>query len=222
MASALTAIRDAGIMVKISIAKALQRCSETFEKNSAPRGAHLRNIWPTKHDATLRLWRYFKPARFVELLASGRIHFASARQFTDRFEGAVAVLAPDLPIDQRYQELSHEDRAFEELRRLTMISCWHIEREESAAMWNQYADDGKGIALSTTFGRLRRSCRPYFAPNALLPEDTWCGRVRYVNLLEQRLHPTDRERFFYKHHVFASEKEFRLVISLAMATGSRS
>ncbi|GFE91055.1 hypothetical protein GCM10011488_60090 [Steroidobacter agaridevorans] len=48
------------------------------------------------------LWRYFKPERFAALMQTGCPHFASARQFNDRFEGAVAVLPPGFPVDPRY------------------------------------------------------------------------------------------------------------------------
>lgn len=44
-----------------------------------------------KIDMDESLWRYFKVNRFLELLNSNKIYFASARQFEDPFEGAVAV-----------------------------------------------------------------------------------------------------------------------------------
>ena len=70
-------------------------------------------------DWTERLWRYFKTERFVSLMDTGSLYFASARQFEDRFEGAVAVLPPGLPLDPRYSKPNFSERAFEELRRLT-------------------------------------------------------------------------------------------------------
>jgi len=84
------------------------------------------------------LWRYFRAERFVGALQSRALRFPSARQFEDPFEGAVAVLPHDWPIDPRYGELDHGDQAFEELRRLTKISCWHRADYESDAMWKLY------------------------------------------------------------------------------------
>src|SRR5436190_18307007 len=109
-------------------------------------GTPLRPMWPKGEKGSVMIWRYFKPSRFTDFLNTGKIYFASAREFTDKFEGATAVLAPDLPEDPRYKGLSQIDSAFEELRRLTKISCWHIEKDESAAMWQLYADAGKGVA----------------------------------------------------------------------------
>jgi len=40
------------------------------------------------------LWRYFRTERFLELLQSSQLYFASAREFDDPFEGVVAVLPP--------------------------------------------------------------------------------------------------------------------------------
>ena len=91
-----------------------------------------------------------------------------------------------------------------------------MEDDESAAMWHLYAEEGKGLAISTTVGRLLGTCRPFFAERAKKPEDLWYGRVRYVDLLTQKLKAGMMERFFFKHHVFGSEKEFRLAITLAM------
>jgi hypothetical protein len=177
----------------------------------------MQNIWARDIDPELPIWRYFRPHRFVEILNTSQLYFAAAKQFSDPFEGAVAVLPPDFPIDPRYPELSSMDRAFGELRRLTKISCWHVKSSECAAMWHQYGDQGKGVALRTTVGKLVKACRPFFCPNARRPEDTWYGLVSYVDLLSVRLRPRDTERFFYKHSVFESEQEFRLVISLASA-----
>ena len=81
------------------------------------------------------MWRYFQPERFLAALRSRTLYFASARQFEDPFEGAVAVLAHETPIDPRYSQLEGFDRAFEELRRLTKISSWHRADYESDAMW---------------------------------------------------------------------------------------
>ncbi|MCA9233705.1 MAG: hypothetical protein KDA57_23915, partial [Planctomycetales bacterium] len=86
----------------------------------------MRIIGNQELDVNEPLWRYFRTERFLELLESNHLYFASARQFEDQdpFEGAVAVLPPGFPVDPRYTELEHGERAFEELRRLTKVSCW--------------------------------------------------------------------------------------------------
>ena len=72
-----------------------------------------------------QLWRYFKIDRFVELIGTGRLYFSSAQEFEDRFEGAVKVMPAGIPVDPTYTEMESGESAFEQLRRLTKVSCWH-------------------------------------------------------------------------------------------------
>ena len=175
------------------------------------------NVWDNDDSLTTSLWRYFKVHRFKEFLNTSQLYFSSAREFEDRFEGAVAVLPPDFSPDPRYSELEHLDRAFEQLRRLSKISCWHIEEYESAIMWQTYANSGKGIAIKTNLGKILDSVVPYYAERGKLPETIYYGKVEYKNLLEERLSPNTQEQLFYKDRMFSSEKEYRFMISLRIA-----
>ena len=163
------------------------------------------------------LWRYLRAQRFIESLQSRTLYFPSARQFEDPFEGAVAVLPHDWPFDQRYPELDHTDKAFEELRRLTKISCWHCANYESDAMWRLYAASRKGVAVRTTVARLKAALQPFrLAPDHGEEAPVW-GKVRYRDLHAERLRVGMVDRFFIKHRAFESEQEFRVVISVRMA-----
>ncbi|WP_220375747.1 DUF2971 domain-containing protein [Paraperlucidibaca baekdonensis] len=163
------------------------------------------------------LWRYFKTERFLELLQSSHLYFASARQFADPFEGAVAVLPAGFPIDPRYAEIVHDERAFEELRRLTKVSCWHRANYESDAMWQLYAGEWKGVAIRTTPSRISAAAKPFRLKPEYGHEELWAGNVNYVDLLKERLRINMLERFWYKHMAFSWENEFRLAISARMA-----
>lgn len=163
------------------------------------------------------LWRYFKTERFLELLQSNCLYFASARQFEDPFEGAVAVLAPGFPSDSRDALPDRHEQAFEELRRLTKVSCWHRATYESDAMWQLYAESGKGVAILTTVERIRAAAKPYRLNPEYGHEDLWAGNVNYVDLLKERLHISMMDRFWYKHMAFSWEREFRLAVSVRMA-----
>jgi hypothetical protein len=76
-------------------------------------GTPLRQVSPKAENGSAMLWRYFKPSRFTEFLSTGKIYFASAREFADKFEGATAVLPPDLPVDPRYKGLAPADKVRE-------------------------------------------------------------------------------------------------------------
>jgi hypothetical protein len=177
----------------------------------------LRIIGNQELDMNEPLWRYFKTERFLELLQSSHLYFASARQFADPFEGAVAILPAGFPIDPRYAEIEHDERAFEQLRRLTKVSCWHRANYESDAMWQLYAGERKGVAIRTTPSRISAAAKPFRLKPEYGHEELWAGNVNYVDLLKERLRINMLERFWYKHMAFSWENEFRLAISARMA-----
>ncbi|NJD27654.1 MAG: DUF2971 domain-containing protein [Chloroflexi bacterium] len=178
----------------------------------------MRSVWTNDEVAPDQpLWRYLRAQRFIESVQSRTLHFPSARQFEDPFEGAVAVLPYDWPRDPRYEELGDVDKAFEQLRRLTKISCWHCADYESDAMWKLYAGTRKGVAIRTTAARLQAALRPFRLAADYGEEQPIWGRVRYFDLHAERLRAGMEERFFIKHRAFEWEQEFRVVISVRMA-----
>ncbi len=177
----------------------------------------MRIIGNQEIDTSEPLWRYFKTERFLELLESSQLYFAAARQFEDPFEGAVAVLPPGFPVDPRYAGIESHERAFEELRRLTKVSCWHRASYESDAMWQLYAGSRKGVAVRTNADRIRSAAKPFRLNPESGHEDLWAGNVNYVDLLKERLRVGMMDRFWYKHMAFSWEREFRLAVSVRMA-----
>lgn len=164
------------------------------------------------------LWKYFRFERFLSILAESRLYFASANQFTDPFEGAVAVQLHALPPDPRYAEMESAENAFFQLKRLTKISCWHRAAYESDAMWKLYAGKHKGIAICTTPDRIRAAFKPFRLKPKYGVEDLWGGPVQYVDLTKVRMGGVAMlDRFFFKHRAFEWEREYRLAISLRMA-----
>jgi hypothetical protein len=163
------------------------------------------------------LWRYFKVDRFITTTERGSLYFAAARQFEDKFEGAVAVIPPEDKTDPRYAEPDSIDSAFEQLKRLTKISCWHRASYESDAMWKLYAGMHKGVAICTTPERLRDAAAPFRLKPEYSAEELNAGNVQYVDLLKERMNIGMLERFFYKHMAFSWEREFRMAISVRMA-----
>lgn len=164
------------------------------------------------------LWKYFRFDRFLSTLTESRLYFASANQFIDPFEGAVAVQLNVPPPDPRYAEMESVERAFFRLKRLTKISCWHRAAYESDAMWKLYAGEHKGIAICTTPDRIRAAFKPFRLKSEYGVEDLWGGPVQYVDLTKVRMRGVAMlDRFFFKHRAFEWEQEYRLAISVRMA-----
>jgi len=181
-------------------------------------GRGVRAIGDGNIDWSETLWKYFRIDRFISILKSRTLYFASANQFVDVFEGAVAVQVDDGPVDPRYAEMESTEKAFFELKRLTKISCWHRAAYESDAMWKLYAGEHKGIAIVTTPERMRSAFKPFRLKAEYGAEELWAGPVEYVDLAKIRMRDTGMlDRFFYKHRAFEWEREFRLAISLRTA-----
>src|SRR5258705_8659124 len=140
----------------------------------------MREIWKDGIDWTEQLWRYFKVSRFVWTLENAKLYFAASSQFTDRFEGAAAVLAPDFPVDPRYAEREEMDAIQHRFRRLYKIHCWHRADYESNAMWHLYAEQSKGLAICSTAERMRNAIKPFRLQPTFGTEDLWAGPVKYV------------------------------------------
>src|SRR5665213_2073634 len=81
-------------------------------------------------------------------------------------------------------------------------------------MWRLYAGQRKGVAIRTTVDRLGAALTPFRLAPHYGEEMPFWGNVRYVDLLQERLHANMAARFFYKHRAFAWEREFRVAISL--------
>lgn len=177
----------------------------------------MRIIGDQSIDMAEPLWRYFKTERFLEFLQSSRLYFAAVRQFEDPFEGAVAVLPSGFPVDPRYADLEWHERAFEKLRRLMKVNCWHRAAYESDAMWQLYAGSRKGVAICTNAERIRAAAKPFRLKPEYGHEDLWAGNVKYIDLLKERLRVSMMDRFWCKHMAFSWEREFRLAVSVRMA-----
>ncbi len=180
----------------------------------------MHNVWREENtNITASIWKYFKLDRLINSLSSRQIYFPAASQFEDPFEGATMVMKKNImDIDERL----HEDdlganNAFRELCRLTKINCWHISEYESYLMWAYYAQNCKGVAIKTTIERLLNSLYAFRLQENYEDENIYWGNVKYIDLHQKRLRVNALERFFYKHRVFESENEFRLIISLRLA-----
>jgi hypothetical protein len=134
------------------------------------------------------IWRYMTIDRFRQLL-DGSLYFASANQFDDKFEGAIT----DAEVARRsYRHsssgtesntdlewyLASVSSAFEELRRLTKISCWHAREHENIAMWERYLPSQEaGVAIRSSVGRLKRSLREFRLAPQYGEEKIYIGQI---------------------------------------------
>ena len=165
-----------------------------------------------------RLWRYMDFAKFMAILDSQTLHFASADKLGDPFEGAVPgrnldrtrVVYPNLPpaLWQQANEHAAKERLESKAeRRYYCVSCWHESEHESDAMWKLYSTQGFGVAIQTTFGNLCASM------DAHDRDVIFVGRVNYIDYATTFMNEGNGfSPFLHKRIAFAHEREVRAVI----------
>ena len=90
-------------------------------------------------------------------------------------------------------------------RRFTCINCWHMNENESAAMWKLYCQTNEAVAIQSTFSRLIKSLEKS-------PEEVYIGMVKYTDYDTAAIPVgNDFYRFLYKRHSFNHEREIRAI-----------
>lgn len=163
------------------------------------------------------LWRYLDIAKFLHLLDSSSLFFTRLTSFSDPFEGHITKgtlndlmnIPKSFPEEERqYREKAIRQNVefFIKNRSLLCASCWHENETESAAMWNQYAGTGQGLAIRTTFARFKKA----FTPTNV---EVSAGMIQYVDYNIHNLDPTNIFNFgILKRQSFAHERELRALI----------
>jgi len=101
------------------------------------------------------------------------------------------------------------DSAFEQMASLPkrivdsyLISCWHMNEHESAALWKVYASANEAVCIQSTYRRLR----------LCLPQCVMIGEVSYIDYETQGFSSANLFNFLmHKRASFAHERELRAV-----------
>lgn len=169
-------------------------------------------------DETKKVWRYMDFTKLVSMLELRTLYFARADKLGDSFEGSyprINILARQqvpvaLPPEHRdkYPEivafLSEENRQWP--TRIA-INCWHLNDHESAAMWKLYLKSNEGIAIQSTYQKLR-DC---FANEQ---DPIFLGKVNYIDYDTEWIKGEANllSPFVHKRMSFKHEDEVRAVI----------
>lgn len=169
-----------------------------------------------------KLWRYMDFAKLVSLLSNQSLYLCKPDEFRDVFEGRLFGLEKVKGILEsqvitigegesigisydEYAKVKNDSSNF--ARENTFINCWHLNEEQSAAMWDLYVKNGEGIAVQTTFGRIKQSLD-------VCGKDIYIGKVEYIDHKNGENHNGDYiYPFFTKRLSFKHEEEVRLVYS---------
>lgn len=176
-------------------------------------------IWFTKPQKTNRkIWRYMDFEKFMSFIETQSLHFTSLNEMAtkfDKYEGHYPY--PQVPMKDTSGVMRYLPKEafgnFDITKSGGCVNCWHLNEDESYAMWKTYSNLGKGIAIQSTIENLWDSfnkCR----------YDIYIGEVEYVDFDElsrtkeewQRFHP--KHLYLYKRRCFKFENELRAVVEL--------
>ena len=160
-----------------------------------------------------KIWRYLDFAKFVSLLDRQALFFCRADKLSDPFEGSFSKANLELRpesyerMPKPAQEMMDKrcDPSLKEMKNVTCINCWHINEYESAAMWKLYLKSKEGIAVQSTWKRLRESFNER--------DEIYIGKVKYTDYRDEVVreeHPIFP--FFHKRKSFEYERELRAAI----------
>lgn len=151
------------------------------------------------------VWRYTTLAKFAWTLSHGALYLCRGDLLGDRFEGSVPRRHHQHMVDAiaalglMDPDLRRRRLAF---LRTSHVNCWR-HGEESEAMWRLYCGSGEGVAMVTTYAKLRDS----ISDPATRP-----GVVRYLNYGSELLPDTNwLQPIMHKRRAFAYEQEVRIV-----------
>ncbi|EDX54316.1 conserved hypothetical protein (plasmid) [Bacillus cereus W] len=176
-----------------------------------------------------KLWRYMDFTKLVSLLSTQSIYLCRSDEFKDVFEGVlfgygvenaredIKKMYSGLGFNERYIHSKLEDaeklvdlakNLAKNNRKNVFVNCWHLNEYESAAMWDLYLKSNEGIAIQTTFDKVKQSLN-------VCEEDIYIGEVQYLDHTKQKnLNISYLEPFFTKRISFKHEQEVRLIYAL--------
>lgn len=161
------------------------------------------------------IWRYLSLSKFISLIETGSLFLTRVDLFNDLFEGTLPKTDNELWRKSLPSDNSHNwDQMLpiyrQALRKNTHVNCWHLNNEESEAMWKLYCGSNEGIAIQSTYQKLKDSIQ-----NSKLE----IGLIRYINYETESFPPLQgnfyapnfAHPFMHKRIAFEHEREVRVI-----------
>jgi hypothetical protein len=187
--------------------------------------SNMTDLQETKHE-TFRLptnkdipiWRYMDLAKYLSMLDRRCLFFARATMLGDPFEGSSTKMmvsgreyiranrATDPTLAQWKDApdtmFTNMGNIFKHFVQSYLISCWHMNEHESAAMWKLYSSSHEAVCIRSTYRRLRQC----------LPQCVYIGEVNYINYETEGFSVGNSFNFImHKRLSFEHERELRAI-----------
>jgi hypothetical protein len=143
---------------------------------------------------------------FLSVLDKRALFFPSIATLSaiDPYEGEPALMRIEAARSQGADELRRLQLQKQIFSHLNFFSCWHMNDNESDAMWKIYLKSTEGVAIQSTVSRLK-------ACFLNTPNTVYMGEVKYVDHGSFIHTVSDRRRsdYMYKRLAFQHEREVR-------------
>jgi hypothetical protein len=159
-------------------------------------------------EETAIIWRYVDFTKFISYLEKKALFFVRSDQLADNYEGKFTE-ADARVWEEKLQPTTklNQMEIYDRFRKIVNISSWHINDNESAAMWEICLQSNEGVAIKSTFQRLKESFLLHKKDDILI------GKVKYIDYSRDTIPPGNIfNPFLYKRKAFEHEKELRAVI----------
>lgn len=151
-----------------------------------------------------KIWRYLDFTKFISLLDTSKLFFTRADLFEDTFEGSLP--KKNVELRSHYTNPGERSKITKHWTRCIAVNCWHENEHESAAMWKLYLKSGEGVAIQSTYAKLKQSVIDQ-------KDIVRIGNVQYIDYETEMIKEEGLTNvFFYKRKSFAHENEIRAII----------
>lgn len=149
------------------------------------------------------IWKYMDLFKYLDLIKSKKLFLSRIDTFHDKYEGKglsreeIHTAFDVSPTDKFTQAIISSN---EMLKKISYVSSWHINDNESSVMWDAYSNNNGGIAIKSTVGALKQSITS--------DENIYISRIQYDRS------KLDLKNFYkpilFKRPEFQEEKEVRV------------
>jgi len=169
-------------------------------------------VFEKPDDPDVKIWRYMDFTKFVSMLDKKALYFTRADILAEKYDKFDSLYHPEfvertlkLYSDKKTKKrILHFFNGQKEFRKENIINCWHINDDESAAMWNTYSHRGYGIAIQSSFNKLVKSF------DVFKENEVHIGKVFYS--IDKLQFDNAYFPFMVKRKCFEYENELRAVI----------
>src|SRR5262249_13701274 len=130
--------------------------------------------FPQPAEPHSRIWRYMNLGKFVWMLHRRALFFARADKLGDSYEGYYTQLNAIIGEQEHLAHTQEKERllgmrfdsdqnkgSFRALLRLLIenrkkyfVNCWHMNDEDSTAMWKLYGSKNESVCITSTYQKL--------------------------------------------------------------------